>query len=355
MNIFNNTDLIELNMEDENICNDEINCANIFAAAASNKENINNDALPLNWNNGSTNNSPDIMENDDKHANNNEHANYTNNGSDHLNNCEDLFGTAFQTSVPLKSQLDLEAVKLEKPQLELESVKSEKLDINIKADNLNNCEAIFDKENLKRDAVPLNWNIGDDYECADVKPKLKLCWSICQSKDTERNDNLNALAPKAYNYQEVYQDKKERALRQRAEEERKAREFHSRPVPNFKAMHKQLEQVQIVHKITVPITPETVKHSIAYRERHKPQETMQSEQYSNDVARLARKAKLEMRPFHLRADQRVRERREYDASVQQNMALKKKEKDEERKQQELEQQRELRKRTEFKARPNPFK
>lgn len=54
------------------------------------------------------------------------------------------------------------------------------------------------------------------------------------------------------------------------------------------------------------------------------QET-QSDQNSNDDARLARKIKLEMRPFHLRADQRVRERREYDASVQQNMAQKKKE------------------------------
>lgn len=86
-----------------------------------------------------------------------------------------------------------------------------------------------------------------------------------------------ALAPKAYNYQEVYQDRKERALRQREQEERKAREFHSRPVPNFKAIHKHLEQMKVVHKITVPITPETVKHSIADKERRRLKEQQQEQ------------------------------------------------------------------------------
>jgi len=52
------------------------------------------------------------------------------------------------------------------------------------------------------------------------------------------------------------------------------------------------------------------------------QETQSGHQQQTDDAKLARQLRLETKPFYLRADQRVHDRREYDASVQQNMAEK---------------------------------
>ncbi|KAM8718375.1 hypothetical protein ACLKA7_000187 [Drosophila subpalustris] len=296
MDILNNNDLIKLNMDDMNICNDNLNnCTDIFATAADNKENIQSEPIPVNWNNGSA-----------------------------AAAAQEL--TSFQASVPCK--LEKEA-------------------LNSSDQNLNKYEDIFaiNQENIKSNAIPLNWNNADDDDDKDdfdLKPKLKMCWSICGSKDgngngDRNNDALIAVAPKAYTYQEVYQSRKQKALQQKAEEERKAREFHSRPVPNFKALHKHLEEMRVVHKITVPVTPETVKHSIADRERRKRKEHQQQQQqqqqqvgafntkHLNTKVGSEQTNKLEMRPFHLRADQRVRERREYDASVQHNMAQKMKE------------------------------
>lgn len=101
--------------------------------------------------------------------------------------------------------------------------------------------------------------------------KLRQNWSFYNPQD-HRNDDAAVAAPKAYNYKDLYQNKREMALRQREEEERKAREFHSRPVPNFKALHKRLKDVVVVHRITVPLTPETLKHSLASTERKKRRE-----------------------------------------------------------------------------------
>lgn len=101
--------------------------------------------------------------------------------------------------------------------------------------------------------------------------KLRQNWSFYNPQD-HRNDDAAVAAPKAYNYKDLYQNKREMALRQREEEERKAREFHSRPVPNFKALHKRLNDVVVVHRITVPLTPETLKHSLASTERKKRRE-----------------------------------------------------------------------------------
>ncbi|XP_017965192.1 trichohyalin isoform X2 [Drosophila navojoa] len=192
-------------------------------------------------------------------------------------------------------------------------------------------------------------------EILGLKPRLKLNWT---PKPKSQNEPVSAgKAPRVYECKDVYQMKREMIMRQREEEERKAREFHSKPVPNFKALHKRLADTIVTHKITVPVTPETLKHSYEHLQRRKRrEENSKLLQQEHDNARNLRRAGLaEVKPFQLRADQRVRERREYNNVVQCNLDEKKKQQDEQRKQREMEEVKELRKMTEFKARPNPFK
>ncbi|KRF82678.1 GRB10-interacting GYF protein 2 isoform X3 [Drosophila virilis] len=194
-------------------------------------------------------------------------------------------------------------------------------------------------------------------EPLDYKVKLRLGWTPQAEKPGDGHAAAGAVkAPRAYECKEVYQAKREMALRQREEEERKAREFHSKPMPNFKALHKRLANTIVIHRITVPITPETVKHSYADMERRKrrEQEAKMSQQQQEN-GEMMRRAMHEAKPFQLRADQRVRERREYNHVVQCHQEEKKKQQDEQRKQRELEETKELRRMMEFKARPNPFK
>nr|XP_036220945.1 uncharacterized protein LOC106617158 isoform X3 [Bactrocera oleae] len=68
-------------------------------------------------------------------------------------------------------------------------------------------------------------------------------------------------APHAYQCNELYKRRKEEQLQKCIEEERKRREFHSRPVPNFNAVHKSLQQRKVLHVVTVPVTPMVLKKS----------------------------------------------------------------------------------------------
>lgn len=183
-------------------------------------------------------------------------------------------------------------------------------------------------------------------EILGLKPRLKLNWT---PKPKNQSEPVSAgKAPRVYECKDVYQMKREMIMRQREEEERKAREFHSKPVPNFKALHKRLADTIVTHKITVPVTPETLKHSYEHLQRRKRREEVRLKctnvdiviikhlfnslaknskllQQEHDNARNLRRAGLaEVKPFQLRADQRVRERREYNNVVQCNLDEKKK-------------------------------
>nr|NP_001284783.1 meiotic 38, isoform B [Drosophila melanogaster]AHN59254.1 meiotic 38, isoform B [Drosophila melanogaster] len=182
--------------------------------------------------------------------------------------------------------------------------------------------------------VPLNWGKdGDDDEKhmteADqhlvhqerppgVGAKLRLEWSPPRHREHEgAGASATSAAPKAYQFKDVYESKRQQAMRKRSEEESKARQFHSRPMPNFKAMHKRMNELAVIHKITVPRTPETLKHSQSNVERRRDDDPA-------DQARL-HPAGTRSRPFHLRSEQRVRDRREFDAAVQVSLEQKKKE------------------------------
>ena len=71
-------------------------------------------------------------------------------------------------------------------------------------------------------------------------------------------------APHAYEVKDLYQKRKEEALRKREEEERKMREFRSRPAPNLsKAEPKKTK----VHLLVCPVTPQVLKNSQEAREK----------------------------------------------------------------------------------------
>ncbi|XP_050742348.1 uncharacterized protein LOC108023546 isoform X2 [Drosophila biarmipes] len=170
---------------------------------------------------------------------------------------------------------------------------------------------------------------------------LRLQWSP-KRKDEHHEEAGSSAAPKAYQFKDVYESKRLAAMRRRSEEDKKARQFHSRPMPNFRAMHKRMDELVVVHRITVPLTPEVVKPW----QRRVPEGAELERQ---------RPAGTRSKPFNLRSEQRVRDRREFDAAVQVGQEQKKKEQDEQRKRCEQEEIKEIRKMTVFKARPNPFK
>nr|XP_036676185.1 involucrin isoform X2 [Drosophila suzukii] len=207
--------------------------------------------------------------------------------------------------------------------------------------------------------IPLNWGEDEEEEEQEhmteadqhlvyqgarppgVGANLRLQWSP-KNKHEHHEEPGSSAAPKAYQFKDVYESKRLAAMRRRSEEDRKARQFHSRPMPNFRAMHKRMDELVVVHRITVPLTPEVVKPW----QRRVPEGVDQERQ---------RPAGTRSKPFNLRSEQRVRDRREFDAAVQVGQEQKKKEQDEQRKRCEQEEIKEIRKMTVFKARPNPFK
>ncbi|XP_011213363.2 targeting protein for Xklp2 isoform X2 [Bactrocera dorsalis] len=175
-------------------------------------------------------------------------------------------------------------------------------------------------------------------------------------------------APHAYHCNELYKRRKEEQLQRYLDEERKKREFHSRPVPNFNACHKSLQQRKVLHAVTVPVTPQVLKKSRETEEKrkqkledikqiHPPKFEPRPPTILHEEPFVPKKTQtvLVPCPFNLHSERRLQERKQYDANVQRAMEQKQKQEEEERKRREEQRIKELRKLTTFKARPNPFK
>ncbi|XP_014089650.1 targeting protein for Xklp2 isoform X1 [Bactrocera oleae] len=178
-------------------------------------------------------------------------------------------------------------------------------------------------------------------------------------------------APHAYQCNELYKRRKEEQLQKCIEEERKRREFHSRPVPNFNAVHKSLQQRKVLHVVTVPVTPMVLKKSNETEAKRKKKledkKQIQPPKFEprhptilHEEPFIPKKTQtvLVPCPFNLHSERRLQERKQYDATVQRVMEQKQKQveiEEEERKRREEQRIKELRKLTTFKARPNPFK
>ncbi|XP_004521042.1 targeting protein for Xklp2 homolog isoform X2 [Ceratitis capitata] len=177
-----------------------------------------------------------------------------------------------------------------------------------------------------------------------------------------------SVAPHAYHCSELYKRRKEEQLQKRLEEERKMREFHSRPVPNFTACHKSLQDKKLLHVVTVAVTPQVLKKSRESEEKRKqkldqikqvlpPKFEPRPPNILHEKPFIPKKTQtvLVSCPFKLNSERRLQERKQYDATVQRAMEEKQKQEEEERKRREELRIKELRKLTKFKARPNPFK
>lgn len=62
---------------------------------------------------------------------------------------------------------------------------------------------------------------------------------------------------------------KKQNVADRSEEERKLREFHSRPVPNFNHHHELLQKRKPAHAVTVAVTPKVLKKSREAEEKRR--------------------------------------------------------------------------------------
>ncbi|XP_033255221.1 uncharacterized protein LOC117194864 [Drosophila miranda] len=68
--------------------------------------------------------------------------------------------------------------------------------------------------------------------------------------------------PQAFKEKEdIYEGKRKQQLSKCLEAERKQREFHSRPVPNFPQIHERQAAKPVVHRVTQPVTPNVLKNS----------------------------------------------------------------------------------------------
>ncbi|XP_030378352.1 uncharacterized protein LOC115626976 [Scaptodrosophila lebanonensis] len=197
--------------------------------------------------------------------------------------------------------------------------------INVGDFNLNHSENFFSaaqKENQSDEAADAAQNTEAEEINGQYRPaNLRVApWSPLPMGETNAQVQSSVAIPKAYTFKDVYKGKHQEALRKRAEEERKAREFHSRPVPNFKAHHKRLDEAHLVHRVTIPRTPDVLKRWRGTAEQRR------REKESEDPLSLEqpRKKSSEVKPFRLMSDQRVRERREFNAAVFSSMEEKQK-------------------------------
>lgn len=95
------------------------------------------------------------------------------------------------------------------------------------------------------------------------------------SNSNSRNANVpkkpqaaKSNVPSVYYKAEFVKKKHEAQAILREREERKKREFHAKPAPNFNAIHAaQGEKLHQEIKITMPITPKVVHHHRKYVER----------------------------------------------------------------------------------------
>ncbi|XP_032578848.1 uncharacterized protein LOC6613124 [Drosophila sechellia] len=187
-------------------------------------------------------------------------------------------------------------------------------------------------------------------------------------------------APKAYRFKEIYSSRKDQLIRECEEQERKQREFHSRPMPDFRQAHSRQSSKVVVHRITCPTTPNVLKNSREMEkkrrlrveqlqrerelecQRHKmqaprakpiPQSSRQPLKSSNRPSAVP-SAKVKVEPFNLSAESRVQQRRIFNIQTSKAQEARRRELEDQRQRAEREAYQKLRQRTTFRARPNPF-
>ncbi|KAH8238668.1 hypothetical protein KR038_010580, partial [Drosophila bunnanda] len=184
--------------------------------------------------------------------------------------------------------------------------------------------------------------------------------------------------PQAYHYKDIYSTRKDQLLQRCIEHERKQREFHSRPMPNFRQVHERQAMRIVEHRITMPVTPNVLRNSQEMELKRRQREAqllrqreeeaklqrqqslrakpipVSSRQPLKPANRQSASSKVKVEPFNLIAEQRVQQRRVFNIQNSHMQEMKRQELEEQRRQAEQEANRRQRQLTTFRARPNPF-
>ncbi|XP_017006759.3 targeting protein for Xklp2 [Drosophila takahashii] len=187
-------------------------------------------------------------------------------------------------------------------------------------------------------------------------------------------------APKAYRFKDIYSSRKDQLIRECKEQERKLREFHSRPMPDFRQVHQRQANKAVVHRITCPTTPNVLKNSREMEEKRRlrvlqlqkereekckmqrkqfpkakpiPQSSRQPLKPSNRPSSVSQ-LRVKVEPFNLSAELRVQQRRLFNVQNSKVQESKRRELEEQRQRAEREAYQKQRQLTMFRARPNPF-
>ncbi|XP_016989942.1 targeting protein for Xklp2 homolog [Drosophila rhopaloa] len=182
-------------------------------------------------------------------------------------------------------------------------------------------------------------------------------------------------APKAYRFKDIYSSRKDQLIRDCVEQERKLREFRSRPMPDFRQVHERQAMKVPIHRVTCPVTPNVLKNSLQVEQRRRLKvEQLQKEQEQENKKRFPRAkpiplssrqalkplnlqsctSQVKIEPFNLSSELRVQQRRIYNVKNSMAQDAKRRELEEQRQRAEREAYQKQRQLTKFRARPNPF-
>ncbi|BFF94813.1 uncharacterized protein DMAD_12343 [Drosophila madeirensis] len=186
--------------------------------------------------------------------------------------------------------------------------------------------------------------------------------------------------PQAYRFKDIYEGKKKQQLRKCLEDERKQREFRSRPMPNFRQFHERQAAKTVIHHITLPVTPNVLKKSIQAENRRRQRVEESLKQFDMDIQNHYPRAKpiprssttsarpslkplnsqsmaerrIQVQPFNLSIEKRIEKRRLFNDKTTQIQEARRQEHEEQRLRAEREDYQKHRQMTTFRARPNPF-
>ncbi|XP_001355987.2 trichohyalin [Drosophila pseudoobscura] len=177
----------------------------------------------------------------------------------------------------------------------------------------------------------------------------------CREKEVAK---AGCHTPQAYRFKDIYEGKKKQQLRKCLEAERKQREFHSRPVPNFRQLHERQAAKPAVHRVTQPVTPNVLKNSAPAEMRRRQRLKLELESSRPALKPLPSQSlaepRLQIKPFNLSAEKRVQKRRLFNAQTSQKQEARRQQQEEQRLRKEREDYQKHRQLTTFRARPSPF-
>uniref|UniRef100_A0A1B0ABR3 TPX2 C-terminal domain-containing protein n=1 Tax=Glossina pallidipes TaxID=7398 RepID=A0A1B0ABR3_GLOPL len=172
--------------------------------------------------------------------------------------------------------------------------------------------------------------------------------------------------PQAYKALEKYKKKRQEVESRLDEEDRKKREFCSKPMPDFRTLHQKLDEQVVIHCITVPLTPKVLKNSQEAQQKfkkkleHLKREEDELRKFKSRPATVLKAQPfipekkdfvVEQCPFNLNMERRLQERKQYDEALRRKQEERRKLEEDERKRLEEEFIEEFRKATLFKAKP----